>query len=173
MENCNQSSSNHYRTFGNIGTASGFVGCMRRVKIGRRSVHFRVPPEGRKVSRRGRHYEERRGGNLIDNFLSGRTVGSSTKTSTRSPTVSITTVIKMNGITQCGENPCWKTPCANDATCVWKTGLNFTCNCKPGFTGKQHAIQGIKTIEFQFECIKHNCIYSLLSPMKMVYVHHN
>ncbi|KAI9555274.1 hypothetical protein GHT06_017789 [Daphnia sinensis] len=108
------------RTYDRIGTASGFVGCMRRVKIGRRSVVFRVPPEGRKVSRRNRQFEEnKRRGNAIDGVSKS----------------SISTVVKMNGITQCGENPCWKTPCANEGTCVWKTGDNFTCICRPQFTG--------------------------------------
>lgn len=97
---------------------------MRRVKLGRRSVAFRVPPEGRKVvSRRGRHYEEsKRRGNSID----GGTA--------KAPAMS--TVVKMSGITQCGENPCWKSPCANEGTCVWKSGENFTCLCRPGFSGK-------------------------------------
>uniref|UniRef100_A0A0P5B1H8 Agrin n=1 Tax=Daphnia magna TaxID=35525 RepID=A0A0P5B1H8_9CRUS len=108
------------RTYDRIGTASGFVGCMRRVKIGRRSVIFRVPPEGRKVSRRNRQFEE--------NKRRGNAIGGVSKSS-------ISTVVKMNGITQCGENPCWKTPCANEGTCVWKTGDNFTCICRPQFTG--------------------------------------
>jgi hypothetical protein len=93
---------------------------MRRVKLGRRSVIFRVPPEGRKVSRRGRQFDEnKRRGNAIDG------INKST----------VSTVVKMNGITQCGENPCWKTPCANQGTCVWKTGENYTCVCRPEFTG--------------------------------------
>lgn len=113
------------RTYDRIGTASGFVGCMRRVKLGRRSVTFRVPPEGRKVSRRGRQFDEnKRRGNAID--------GSSKS--------AVSTVVKMNGITQCGENPCWKTPCANEGTCVWKTGDNYTCICRPGFTGTVQSI---------------------------------
>ncbi|XP_046437323.1 agrin-like isoform X5 [Daphnia pulex] len=108
------------RTYDRIGTGSGFVGCMRRVKLGRRSVIFRVPPEGRKVSRRGRQFDEnKRRGNAIDG------INKST----------VSTVVKMNGITQCGENPCWKTPCANQGTCVWKTGENYTCVCRPEFTG--------------------------------------
>jgi len=102
---------------------------MRRVKLGRRSVAFRVPPEGRKITRRGRHYDDsgnKRRGNSIDG-------GTGKQGSSGNPALS--TVVKMNGITQCGENPCWKTPCANEGTCVWKSGDNFTCLCRSGFTG--------------------------------------
>lgn len=118
------------RTYDNIGTALGFVGCMRRVKLGRRSVAFHVPPEGKKVSRKGRHYEDgtKRRGNSIDNN------GNSGKSSAVGPP-HLSTVVKMTGITQCGENPCWKSPCANEGTCVWKSGDNYTCLCRPGFTG--------------------------------------
>lgn len=104
---------------------------MRRVKIGRRSVIFRVPPEGRKVSRRNRQFEE--------NKRRGNAIGGVSKSS-------ISTVVKMNGITQCGENPCWKTPCANEGTCVWKTGDNFTCICRPQFTGNLNYVPSILSL---------------------------
>ena len=132
------------RTFENIGTASGFVGCMRRVKISRRPVHFGVPPEGRVTGRRrrGRHYDSKKRGrdNVIETSkLSGgsrRRPKGEKESAVGREAIGVTTVIRMNGITQCGENPCWKVPCANDATCVWKSGLNFTCICKQGFMGK-------------------------------------
>ena len=115
---------------------------MRRVKIGRRSVAFQVRPEGRKVSRRGRHFEEgskkntgsKRRGNLIS-------TGKKTPVPAVATSIGVSTVVKMNGITQCGENPCWKTPCANEGTCIWKMGDNYTCICKPGFTGTEFKLE--------------------------------
>ena len=132
---------------------------MRRVKIGRRSVAFQVRPEGRKVSRRGRNFEEKgknvnskRRGNLISQQGEKPPVAVT-------PSIGVSTVVRINGITQCGENPCWKTPCANEGTCIWKTGDNYTCICKPGFTGIPNHFLPHFSFRFQtLMCLCFNCI---------------
>ena len=75
------------------------------------------------VSRQGPNFEEKeknanskRLGNLI--LLQEPSI-------TAAPSIGVSTVI------HCSENPCWKTPCANIGTCIWKTGENYTCTCKP------------------------------------------
>lgn len=46
------------------------------------------------------------------------------------------TVLKMEGIHECGSNPCSSVPCRNGGTCESPDAESFRCNCEPQFTGE-------------------------------------
>ncbi|KFM80719.1 Agrin, partial [Stegodyphus mimosarum] len=82
------------------------IGCIRRLKIGKKEVDLRYP-------------------------------GSKD-------------IIRGSGIHECGTSPCMSMPCKNGAICEPVGDNEYTCSCRPGFTG-----QTCETIEDA--CLNNPC----------------
>lgn len=81
----------YFRVYENIGIDRGLQGCIRKLKVGRKTVELQE------------HRDE--------------------------------WVINVDGVHECGENPCSSVPCQNDGQCRAIDSELYRCDCGPKFTG--------------------------------------
>ena len=94
-----------------VGTAAGFVGCLRDFRLGRRPVALHSDHDP--------------------------TVMVSARTRAKTPHELIASTPQVRrGVVDCEENPCVRMPCGEGGSCAVVRDQGFQCRCKAEFTGE-------------------------------------